>query len=209
MADDGTGGTIASKDELRALYGEPSERAVRKQLARLDVHCRNFIALSPFLVIATSGADGLADASPRGDAPGFVRVVDETTLLIPDRLGNNRTDTLRNIVDNPAIGLIFLVPGINETLRVNGHARITTSETLLAGLEAQGKAPRSALIVAVKEAYLQCAKALIRSKLWDPETRIERSRFPSLGQILADQITGTDAATSERAIEAAYREKLY
>lgn len=209
MADDGTGGTIASKDELRALYGEPSERAVRKQLSRLDIHCRNFIALSPFLVIATAGADGLADASPRGDAPGFVRVVDETTLLVPDRLGNNRTDTLRNIVDNPAIGLIFFVPGINETLRVNGHARITTSETLLAGLEAQGKTPRSALIVAVKEAYLQCAKALIRSRLWDPETRIERSRFPSLGQILADQIAGTDAAASERAIEAAYRERLY
>jgi PPOX class probable FMN-dependent enzyme len=203
------GDSIGSKAELRARYGEPSERAVRKQLARLDGHCRHFIRLSPFLVIATSGADGLADASPRGDAPGFVAVLDDTTILIPDRLGNNRTDSLRNIIDRPGVGLIFFVPGINETLRINGRARITTDAAVLVPLSVDGKAPRSGLVVAIEEVYLHCAKALIRSKLWDPETRVERRAFPSLGKILADQIGGTDVAASERAIEEAYRDRLY
>jgi PPOX class probable FMN-dependent enzyme len=203
------GDTIGSKADLRAQYGTPSELAVKKQLAKLDAHCRNFIALSPFLVVATVGADGLADASPRGDAPGFVAVLDDTTLLIPDRPGNNRIDSLGNVMDNPGIGLIFFVPGINETLRVNGHARITTDEGLLAPLAVQGKAPRSGLIVEIKEAYLHCGKALIRSKLWDPASRIERSRFPSLGKIIADQVDGTDAAGAERLIEVAYRDRLY
>ncbi|HZS84858.1 MAG TPA: pyridoxamine 5'-phosphate oxidase family protein [Stellaceae bacterium] len=194
---------------LRAHYGAPSERALKKQLARLDEHCRSFIALSPFLVIATMGADGLADASPRGDAPGFVAILDETTLLIPDRPGNNRVDSLGNLAENPAVGLLFFVPGVNETLRVNGHARITTDTSLLAPLSAQGKAPRSGLLVAVKEAYFQCGKALLRAKLWDPASRIERSSFPSLGRILADQIGDTDAAAADRTIEEAYRTRLY
>jgi PPOX class probable FMN-dependent enzyme len=204
-----TAETIQNKTVLRARYGAPSERSVKKQLARLDRHCRNFIALSPFLVIATAGDDGLADASPRGDAPGFVAVLDDTTLLIPDRLGNNRVDSLGNLVENPAIGLLFFVPGINETLRVNGRARITTDAALLAPLAAQGKAPRSGIIVEIKEAYLQCAKALIRSKLWDPASRIERGAFPSLGKILVDQIGEGEVAASEKSIEEAYRTKLY
>jgi PPOX class probable FMN-dependent enzyme len=204
-----TAETIDSKSVLRARYGAPSERAVKKQLARLDRHCRDFIALSPFLVIATAGDDGLADASPRGDAPGFVAVLDDTTLLIPDRLGNNRVDSLGNLVENPAIGLLFFVPGINETLRVNGRARITTDAALLAPLAAQGKAPRSGIIVEIKEAYLQCAKALIRSNLWDPASRIERGAFPSLGKILVDQIGEGEVAASEKSIEEAYRTKLY
>jgi PPOX class probable FMN-dependent enzyme len=203
------GDTVGNKADLRAQYGVPSDRAVRKQLARLDAHCRDFIALSPFLVIATSGADGLADASPRGDAPGFVAVLDDATLLIPDRPGNNRIDSLQNVLDNPGIGLIFFVPGINETLRVNGHARITNDAELLAPLAVQGKKPPSGLLVEVKEAYLHCGKALIRSKLWDPASRIERSRYPSLGKILVDQIGGADVAASERSIEEAYRDRLY
>jgi uncharacterized protein len=203
------GDTVGNKAELRAQYGAPSDRAVRKQLAKLDAHCRDFIALSPFLVIATSGADGLADASPRGDAPGFVAVLDDKTLLIPDRPGNNRIDSLGNILDNPGVGLIFFVPGINETLRVNGHARITNDAALLAPLAVQGKPPRSGLLVEIKEAYLHCGKALIRSKLWDPASRIERNRYPSLGKIIADQTGGTDIAASERSIEEAYRDRLY
>jgi PPOX class probable FMN-dependent enzyme len=203
------GDTIGTKADLRAHYAAPSDIAVRKQLTKLDAHCRDFIALSPFLVIATVGADGLADASPRGDAPGFVAVLDDTTLIIPDRPGNNRIDSLGNIVDNPGIGLIFFVPGINETLRVNGLARITTDAGLLAPLAVQGKPPRSGLIVEIKEAYLHCGKALIRSKLWDPASRIERSRFPSLGKIIADQIGNTDVAAADRLIETAYRERLY
>ncbi len=133
--------TIGSKAELRARYGEPSERSLQKELTKLDAHCRNFIAHSPFLVIATAGADGLGDCSPRGDAPGFVAVLDDTTILIPDRLGNNRTDSLRNIIDNPGVGLLFLVPGINETLRVNGLARITTDAALLPAFWSRSRKP--------------------------------------------------------------------
>jgi uncharacterized protein len=203
------GETIGSKAELREHYGQPSERSLQKELTKLDAHCRNFIAHSPFLVIATFGTDGLGDCSPRGDAPGFVAVLDDNTILIPDRLGNNRTDSLRNIIDNPGIGLLFLLPGVNETLRVNGRARITTDDALLAPLAAQGKAPRSGLLVEVKEAYLQCGKALIRSKLWDPTMQIERANFPSLGKILADQIGLTDVAASERMTEEAYKNRLY
>ena len=203
------GDTIGSKDELRQRYGAPSERSLQKEMTKLDAHCRNFIAFSPFLVIATSGADGLGDCSPRGDAPGFVAVLDDTTLLIPDRLGNNRTDSLRNIIDNPGIGLLFLLPGVNETLRINGTARITTDAALLAPLTAQGKTPRSGLLVAVKEAYLQCGKALIRSKLWDPAIQIERTSFPSLGKILADQIGLPDVAAAERMTEEGYKTRLY
>jgi uncharacterized protein len=203
------GETIGSKAELRERYGAPSERSLLKEMTRLDTHCRNFIALSPFLVIATMGSDGLGDCSPRGDAPGLVAVLDDTTIVIPDRLGNNRTDSLRNIIDNPGIGVLFLLPGVNETLRVNGLARITTDAALLAPLAAQNKAPRSGLLVEVKQAYLQCGKALIRSKLWDKATQIERASFPSLGKILADQIGLPDVAASERMTEDGYKNRLY
>ena len=201
---------ITEKADLRARYGERSERAVLKQLDHLDQHCRAFIALSPFLVIGTMGADGLGDVSPRGDAPGFVSVGDERTLVIPDRRGNNRTDTLLNLIDNTGVGLLFLVPGMNETLRVNGTARIVTDEGVLESLVAQGKPPRSALVVEVKEAYLQCAKALIRSRLWADDYRIKRKSFPSLGQIITDQIgVGGDGEAADREVQDAYRAKLY
>ena len=201
---------ITEKADLRARYGERSERAILKELDHLDQHCRAFIALSPFLVIGTMGADGLGDVSPRGDAPGFVSVGDERTLVIPDRRGNNRTDTLLNLIDNTGVGLLFLVPGMNETLRVNGTARIVTDEGVLESLVAQGKPPRSALVVEVKEAYLQCAKALIRSRLWADDYRIERKSFPSLGQIITDQIgAGGDGEAADREVQDAYRAKLY
>lgn len=201
---------IADKNNLGQLYGEPSERAVLKQLDHLDKHCRAFIEISPFLVIGTMGSDGLGDVSPRGDAPGFVKVRDEKTIYLPDRLGNNRTDTLLNVIDNSGVGLLFLVPGMNETLRVNGNARITIDENILEGLSAQGKAPRSALEISVEEAYLQCAKALIRSKLWEEDYKIERKSFPSLGKIISDQIgRGDDENRAEKSIQEGYRTKLY
>lgn len=200
---------IETVEKLRGLYGEPSERARLKALAKLDVHCRRFIELSPFLVIGTADADGHADCSPRGDAPGFVQVLDDETLAIPDRPGNNRVDTMSNIVANPHVGLIFFVPGINETLRVNGQARIVTDEALLEAMAVNGKAPKSAIVVTVEQTFLHCAKALIRSRLWEPETRVERSVYPSLGRVLADQIAGVDAGTAEASIEEGYREKLY
>ena len=199
---------IRSEGQLRDLYGAPSERAVRKQMATLDTHCRTFIAHSPFLVLGTAGADGSLDVSPKGDAPGFVAVLDERTLLLPDRPGNNRLDGLRNLVENPHVGLIFFIPGVQETLRVNGRGRITTDEALLAPLAVQGRLPRTGLVLAVEEVYLHCAKALIRSQLWDPARQVERSTLPSMGRMLADQI-GMDLAESERMTEESIRNRLY
>jgi uncharacterized protein len=205
------GGAITSMQRLREIIDtpKPDAPAIRKQHATLDAHDRAFIARAPFLLLATAGSDGRCDVTPRGDAPGFVAVLDDTTIVIPDRLGNNRTDSLRNIIDNPGIGVLFLLPGVNETLRVNGLARITTDAALLAPLAAQNKAPRSGLLVEVKQAYLQCGKALIRSKLWDKATQIERASFPSLGKILADQIGLPDVAASERMTEDGYKNRLY
>jgi PPOX class probable FMN-dependent enzyme len=200
---------ITSTETLRDHYDPPSKRAVQKQIDHIDKHCRAFIALSPFLVIGTQGSDGLGDVSPKGDAPGFVLVKDEKTLVIPDRPGNNRTDTLLNLLDNPGVGLIFLVPGMNETLRVNGTARIVTDPDVLAEMQVNGRPPLSALVVDVKEAYLHCAKALIRSKLWADDHKIERKTFPSLGQIITDQIGYGDAEAADASIEEAYRTKLY
>src|SRR6201988_5578741 len=192
--------TIEDPRRLRELYGEPGERAVKKQLDRLDRHCRHFIALSPFLVIASSDPSGRCDASPKGDMPGFVRVVDDTTLLIPDRLGNNRVDTLGNLLLRPGVGLIFFVPGVNETLRVNGRARVTTDPSLLEPLAVNGKVPRSGILVAAEEIYFHCGKALIRSDLWNPEKKLPRSAFPSLGRVIADQVSGVDATEADRVV---------
>ena len=200
---------ITTPEDLREHYGAPSELAVLKQLDHIDTHCRAFIALSPFLVIGTMGADGLGDVSPKGDAPGFVLVSDEKTLVIPDRPGNNRTDTLLNLLDNPGVGVLFMVPGMNETLRVNGTARIVTDAAVLEAMLVNERAPRSALVIDVKEAYLHCAKALIRSKLWGDEHKIERKSFPSLGQIITDQAGRGEVRAADKKIEESYRTKLY
>jgi uncharacterized protein len=201
--------TIENPQQLREIYGEPMERSVKKELTRFDRHCRNFIALSPFLVIASSDPSGRCDASPKGDAPGFVRVIDDTTLLIPDRLGNNRIDTLGNLLLRPGVGLIFFVPGINETLRVNGRAQVTTDPTLLEPLAVNGKVPRSGILVAAEEIYFHCGKALIRSDLWNPEKRVPRGSWPSLGRIIAEQVGGMDPDEAERQTAESYRTRLY
>jgi PPOX class probable FMN-dependent enzyme len=200
---------IDNPDALRAHFGPVSELARLKQLDRLDAHCRAFIALSPFLVLATADGHGGVDASPRGDAPGFVKVLDDHTLLLPDRPGNRRIDSFSNIVAHPGVALLFFVPGIDETVRVNGNARIVTDADLLASVPAQGKVPVTGVVITVTEAFYHCAKALIRSHLWDPATRIERSAFPSLGRIIADQVKGVDGAAAEAAVEDGYRNRLY
>jgi hypothetical protein len=200
---------IENAETLRRIYGAPGERAVKKQLDRLDRHCRAFIARSPFLVIASADTEGRCDASPKGDAPGFVAVIDDTTLLIPDRLGNNRTDTLGNLLARPGIGLIFFVPGLDETLRVNGRARVTTDPSLLEPLAVNGKVPRSGLLVSIEEVYFHCGKALIRADLWNPQKRLPRGEFPSLGRIIAEQIGGVDADEAERQTAESYRTRLY
>lgn len=200
---------ITSPTVLKTLYGEPGDRARRKVIPRLDAHCRKFIALSPFLVLSSAAADGKADVSPKGDPPGFVHVLDDQTLLIPDRAGNNRLDGMQNILENPHVGIIFMIPGVKETLRINGRARITTDPALLAPLAMEGKTPKTGLLVNVDEAFLQCPKALVRSRLWDAETQIERSLLPSMGEMMADQIAGTTAEANDNDIARHVREELY
>jgi PPOX class probable FMN-dependent enzyme len=203
------GTAVDDAAQLRALVGEESLVVQKKVLDRLDTFCRDFIALSPFLVLATADREGGVDASPRGDGPGFVEVLDERTLLIPDRRGNNRIDSFRNVLSSPGVGLVFFVPGIPETLRVNGRARMTTDAALLEPLAMQEKAPKLGLIVEVDEAYFHCGKALLRSKLWAQEAQVERSSFPTLGRIVAEQTKAVDAAEADANLEEAYRLRLY
>lgn len=195
---------------VRAHYGEPSHLVLAKQLDHLDAHCKAFIALSPFVIVATSDTEGRCDASPRGDRPGLLaHVVDEKTLLLPDRTGNRRTDTMLNIAANPHAGFLFLVPGLNESLRVNGSVRISVEPSLLASLAVEGKPPMAVMVVTTEEVYFQCGKAVLRSELWNPERRIPSDRFPSLAKILADQVAGTKAEDLERNIDEGYRLRLY
>ena len=178
---------IDSLATLRQLYPEPKERAVKKQIAQLDVHCRNFIALSPFLILATSDAAHNMDASPRGGEAGFVKVRDDGTLLIPDSPGNNRLDSFENIVSTSKVGLLFLIPGLDETLRVNGSAVLSTAAADIAACTTERRAPRLVVAVTVDAAYLHCAKAFMRSKLWEPGSFIDRSALPSAGEMISDQ----------------------
>ena len=200
---------VEDLEELREHYGRPSDRSLKKQLSRFDKHCRAFIARSPFVVIASSDLSGRCDASPKGDAPGFVQVLDDETLMIPDRLGNNRVDTIGNLLERPGVGLIFFVPGLSETLRVNGRARITADPALLEPLAVNGKVPRSGILVAAEEIYFHCGKALIRSDLWNPAKQIKPSDFPSLGRIITEQIGEGSVEAAERYTEESYRTRLY
>ena len=176
---------IADVQTLEKLYGAPSGAAVDKEVDYLHPHYQRLVEASPFFVLATAGPGGL-DASPRGDAPGFVTVEDEKTLLIPDRRGNNRVDSLRNIIADPRVALLFLIPGCGETLRVNGRAEIRTDAALLERFNVEGKLPRSVIVVHVDTVFFQCARAIFRSKLWDPAQHVERASLPSTGTIVAD-----------------------
>lgn len=209
--DPGPPGEICDEGSLRALYGEPSELARLKQLDHLDPHCRRFIGQSPFLVIGTTRAGSGTDVSPRGDAPGFVQVIDDQTLAIPDRLGNNRVDTMSNLVHDPAVGLIFFIPGIDETLRVNGTATLSRDPALLQGMAVHGKLPKLAIKVAVREAFLHCGKALKRSKLWHDDYKITPKNFPSLGRIIVEQVKPANITVEEAdaRVEDGYKNRLY
>jgi hypothetical protein len=196
--------------EIRELYGQPDPKVYAKQLPRLDRHARAFIELSPFLVLASADAEGHCDATPRGDAPGFVVVLDDAVLAIPDRIGNKRVDTMLNVAANPQVGLIFFVPGINESLRVNGRASISQAPDLLDAMAVHGKQPLAALVVEIEEVFFHCGKALIRSDLWNPEKKVPRASFPTLGRILADQISqGQGVEESDKWIAEAYVKRLY
>lgn len=199
---------IETSDDLRSTYAEPGEAASKKLMPKLDKHARSFIAQSPFLVIASRGPDG-ADCSPRGDAPGFVRVVDDNTILIPDRKGNNLLDTLGNVVADPEVGLLFFLPGVSETLRANGTARIVSDLALLEPMAMRGQVPASAMEVRIRQVYFHCGRSLIRARLWDPSTQVGKGGFPSLGRIIADQVAGIDAKAADKRMEEAYTTRLY
>lgn len=200
---------ITSIEELRVGYPPMIERSKTKEIATLDQHCRDYLALSPFMMMGTQDKNGLGDVSPRGDLPGFVKVIDDSTIAIPDRPGNNRLDTLTNILENPNVGLIFLVPGVNETLRINGKAEIRDDEDLRKMFEVNGNLPRAVILVHMETAYMHCAKALVRSKLWDPSVQIERSQLPTMSEWMVAHNTLEIEPESNEVMEKRYAKQLY
>jgi PPOX class probable FMN-dependent enzyme len=188
---------LTSIAELRELLGSPNERAVRKQLGALDAHCRAFIEHSPFMLLGTSGTDGRCDVSPKGDRPGFVLIEDDATVVIPDRPGNKRFDSLQNILANPHVGLLFLIPGMDETLRVNGTATLVRDEELLQRLAMDGKPPVLAIVVHVEEAFLHCGRSSLRAQVWDPSRQMSRDELPSLSRMIEDQTRPAERAPAE------------
>lgn len=204
--------TISDERELREIIGSPADLIVAKIADKLNALTRQFIERSPFVCVATASPDGGLDVSPRGDPAGFVRILDERTLLLPDRPGNKLADTLTNLLDDPRIALLFLIPGVGDTFRVNGTAVIVDDPELLAPSAVEGKHPRLGILVSIHEAYTQCSKALIRSDIWNPERHVERSELPSSGKILrslTDPAFDADQYDRERAERYARRQGLY
>ncbi|MEM7098730.1 MAG: pyridoxamine 5'-phosphate oxidase family protein [Pseudomonadota bacterium] len=200
--------TINSSEQLREIYGEPSRRSLTKELDHLSEPYQALVRASGFVLVASVGPEGL-DISPRGDAPGFVRIHDERTLLLPDRRGNNRADTLNNLVRDNRISLIFLIPGVGETLRVNGRAKVVIDDELCDSFTVAGKAPRSVLVTRIERTYFQCQKAIVRSALWSQESVVARATLPTAGEMIAD----SDASFDHQSYDAGYadymKETLY
>jgi PPOX class probable FMN-dependent enzyme len=206
-----TAETVGTEEELRALLGEPAPLVVAKVVDRLNALTRRFIELSPFLCLASSDGAGNCDVSPRGDPRGFVRILDEQTLLVPERPGNRLADSLRNVLRNPRVALLFVIPGVTDTLRVNGRATLTTDAALLAPSAVEGKVPKLGLLIDIETAFTHCSKAFLRSQLWDPSTFVERTALPSNGEIhkaLNDEFDA-ERYDSERAARYARREGFY
>jgi PPOX class probable FMN-dependent enzyme len=202
-------GTLATPAAVRAAYGAVRPLAAAKARAQLDAWSRKFIALSPFVVVASADRRGWCDATPRGDAPGFVRALDDSTLAMPDRLGNNRVDTLLNVAANPRVGLLFMIPGVRETLRVNGRATISTDTRLRESMAERGKVPASVLVIAIEELFFHCGKALIRSELWNPNRHAPAGSIPPIGRMVADQLGTIDPDKAEADTLTGYVERLY
>ncbi|MDI7743590.1 pyridoxamine 5'-phosphate oxidase family protein [Lysinibacillus fusiformis] len=202
---------IKSEEELRSIIGYPSELVKKKVIKQLDLHCLDFISKSPFLVLSTSDNFGYCDASPRGDQPGFVQVLNEKQLIIPERPGNKRIDTLRNILSNPKVGLIFFIPGLGETLRINGRATIINDEEIMMKMAVRGKMPLLGIGVEVEECFIHCAKAFKRSGLWDPETWPDKEELPSAAKILLEHTKMPDSSVEsiQKRLEDGYQNRLY
>ncbi len=199
---------VTSESQLRELYGFPSGRASKKSLFALDPHAKNFIHQSPFLVLATYNASGKMDNSPRGGKPGFVKILDDKHILIPDSKGNNRLDSLVNIVENGRVGLFFMLPGIDETLRINGSAEIRTDKHFLDQFTQEQNPPKTCLMIEIEEMFLHCAKALMRSQLWSIESQIARDTFPTMGRMLKDQLNGPEEVESHEDMVKRYQKDL-
>ena len=199
---------IKTASELRELYGFPSGRAKYKNLSNLDKHSIHFIAVSPFLVMSTFNNEGKLDTSPRGGASGFVKVINETEIVIPDSKGNNRLDSIVNIIETGAVGLLFLIPGVDETLRINGHASISTDAEYLEMFASENNPPKACIVVTIEELFLHCAKAFMRSKLWDERAKIDRNSFPTMGQMLKDQMGSNDDPESREDMVKRYEKDL-
>jgi PPOX class probable FMN-dependent enzyme len=200
--------TDVTSADLATIYPKPNARVIAKARPEIDIHARKFIEMSPFCVLATSGSDGSVDASPRGGHPGFIRVEGPNLLLMPDRAGNNRIDSFKNIVEGSGLlQLVFFVPGLDETLRVGGKGAVTTEPALLAAMEEFGKLPRAVLRIDVTEAYFHCGKALMRSRLWSSDAQVERDEFPSISQVIHHQ-TKLGATETQAEVEARYKTQL-
>lgn len=200
--------TIKSIKQLNALYDSPSFRALQKQQSQLDKHSINFIKTSPFVIVSTTNASYKMDASPRGGQPGFIAVLDNTTIVIPDAKGNNRIDSLKNIIETKSIGILFLIPGVDETLRVNGTALLSTDIAYLDLFVNEKNPPKICIVVKVEEAFLHCAKAFMRSKLWSETSQIERNSFPTMSEMLKDQIGGNQPIETHEAMVERYKKNL-
>lgn len=210
MPDDAIRQTVTETAKLKEIIGEPKPDIATKEMPALDSHCRHFISLCPFLCISTADAAGNQDVSPRGDPQGFVRVLDDRTILITDRKGNRRVDTMRNILENPNVGLLLMLPGVEEVVRINGKATLTEDPGLLADSAVNGSVPALGIIVKIDDVFFHCAKAVIRSKLWDPETPIKRTDFPTYGEIVRDQrAPDSDPADINAGLQNDYRTRLY
>jgi PPOX class probable FMN-dependent enzyme len=201
---------LSDISELRPLYNNPSAMVIEKQIDWIDPHCRNFIARSPMVMVSSIDPGRGMDVSPRGDPPGFVKILDEHHLAIPDRPGNNRLDTIENLFANPKVGLLFMIPGIAEVLRINGTARLTCAQPLLESMAANGKLPKLAIVVKVTEVFLHCARAFMRARLWSDNYRLERNQLPTLGRMIVEQArpAGLTVEAADARIDAAYG-KLY
>jgi PPOX class probable FMN-dependent enzyme len=197
--------------ELREHYAPPGETVVRKVIDHIDEHARNFIGLSPFCCIATADGDGRVDVSPRGDVPGFVQVLDEHRLFLPDRRGNNRLDSMQNILDNPHVGMVFFIPGFLDVLRVNGAAAVAAPQELLEASAVEGKVPKAGLLVTAEEVFMHCGRAVKRGRLWDPDAQQPRSALPRIGEVIRDHV-GADTElgrTMNTNAEDVYLNQLY
>lgn len=203
---------ISTAEEYRALRGDGGQAMYDKSMDVIDDHIRDFLALTTFVTIASIDAAGRMDVSPKGDPPGFIKVLDDTTIAIPERAGNRRSDTFTNVLENPSVGLICLVPGMDETMRINGSASLTTDPALMATMEVEGHVPALALVVHVEEAFIHCGRAVKRGRVWDPAAQIDRSVYPSVGQVLFDHGKFGDAFTLDQIIEMAdceYERNIY